>query len=86
MALNLVTWVKKSTGIDVAEVSAGDFLDLVKWVGQGGELHVLATKEAPIVKINVNGETATVGQLIVKDGESFYITTESQLKEFYNKK
>lgn len=86
MTLKLETWVKKSTGIDVAEVTAEDFLDLVKWVGQGGELHVLATKEAPIVNINVNDETATVGQLIVRDGESFYITTEPKLKEFYNKK
>ena len=85
MALNLVTWVKKSTGIDVAEVSAEDFLDLVKWVGQGGRLTVMKS-EQPLVEIYVNGETATVGQLIVKDGESFYITTEPKLKEFYNKK
>lgn len=85
MALNLVTWVKKSTGIDVAEVSAEDFLDLVKWVGQGGRLTVMKS-EQPLVDIYVNGETATVGQLIVKDDESFYITTESQLKEYYNRK
>ena len=86
MTLKLETWVKKSTGVDVAEVTVEDFMDIVKWVGQGGELHVLNTLKVPIVKINVNGETAGVGQLIVKDGESFYITTEPQLKEYYNRK
>lgn len=85
MTLKLETWVKKSTGIDVVEVSAEDFMDIVKWVGQGGRLTVMKS-EHPLVEIYVNGETATVGQLIVKDGESFYITTEPQLKEFYNKK
>ncbi len=85
MALHLQTWVKKSTGIDVAEVTAEDFIDLVKWVGQGGRL-TITKSEAPLVEIYINGETASVGHLIVKDGEDFYITTEPKLKEFYNKK
>ena len=72
MALHLQTWIKKSTGVDVVEVSLEDFTDIVGWVG--------------LVEVYVNGETASVGHLIVKDGENFYITTEPQLKEFYNKK
>lgn len=85
MTLRTTTWVKKSTGIDVAEVTAEDFIDLVKWVGQGGRLTVMKS-QAPLVEIYVNGETASIGHLIVKDGESFYITTEPKLKEYYNQK
>ena len=59
--------------------------DIVGWVGQGGRLTIQKSGQT-LVEVYVNGETASVGHLIVKDGENFYITTEPQLKEFYNKK
>lgn len=85
MSLHTTTWVRKSTGVDVAEVTLDNFLELVKWVGQGGQLTVPRYEE-PTIEIYVNEETAIIGNLIVKDGMSFYITTEAKLKEFYNKK
>lgn len=85
MALHLQTWIKKTTGVDVVEVSLEDFTDIVGWVGQGGRLTIQKSGQI-LVEVYVNGETASVGHLIVKDGENFYITTEPQLKEFYNKK
>ena len=85
MPLKLQTWVKKTTGIDVVEVTEEDFTDIVGWAGQGGRLTIQKSGHT-IVEVYVNGETASVGHLIVKDGENFYITTEPKLKEFYNKK
>lgn len=85
MPLKLQTWVKKATGIDVVEVTEEDFIDIVRWVGQGGRL-TISKSESVIVEVYVNGESASIGHLIVKDGENFYITTEPQLKEYYSKK
>lgn len=85
MALKTETWVKKTTGVDIAYVAAEDFLDLVDWVGQGGVLTV--TPGGPRqVEIYVNDEVAHKGDIIVKDEGHFYVSSLGKLKEFYNKK
>ena len=85
MTLKTETWNKKTTGVDVAYVTAEDFLDLVDWVGQGGVLTV--TPGGPRqVEIYVNDEVAHKGDLIVKDEGHFYVSSLGKLKEFYNKK
>lgn len=85
MALHLQTWVKKSTGVDVATVTVEDFLDIANWVGQGALLAVSAV-EGPKIEIYVNDEIAREGDLIVKDEGHFYVTTLNKLKEYYNRK
>ena len=85
MTLKTETWNKKTTGVDVAYVTAEDFLDLVDWVGQGGVLTV--TPGGPRqVEIYVNDEVAHKGDIIVKDEGHFYVSSLGKLKEFYNKK
>lgn len=85
MTLKTETWTKKTTGVDVAYVTAEDFLDLVDWVGQGGVLTV--TPGGPRqVEIYVNDEVAHKGDIIVKDEGHFYVSSLGKLKEFYNKK
>lgn len=85
MTLKTETWIKKTTGVDVAYVTAEDFLDLVDWVGQGGVLTV--TPGGPRqVEIYVNDEVAHKGNIIVKDEGHFYVSSLGKLKEFYNKK
>lgn len=85
MPLKTETWVKKSTGVDVATVTVEDFLDIANWVGQGGLLSVSAV-EGPKIEIYVNDEIAREGDLIVKDEGHFYVTTLNKLKEYYNRK
>ena len=85
MPLKTETWIKKTTGVDVATVTSEDFLELVDWVGQGGVLTV--TPGGPsVVEIYVNDEVAHRGDLIVKDEGHFYVSSLGKLKEFYNKK
>lgn len=85
MPLKTETWIKKSTGVDVATVTVEDFLDIANWVGQGALLSVSAV-EGPKIEIYVNDEIAREGDLIVKDEEHFYVTTLNKLKEYYNRK
>ena len=85
MTVKTETWIKKTTGVDVAYVTAEDFLDLVDWVGQGGVLTV--TPGGPRqVEIYVNDEVGHKGDIIVKDEGHFYVSSLGKLKEFYNKK
>lgn len=85
MPLKTETWIKKTTGVDVATVTVEDFIDITNWVGQGGVLTVDNGGNATI-EIYVNDEIAHKGELIVKDGEHFYVSNLGKLKEFYNKK
>lgn len=85
MPLKTETWIKKSTGVDVATVTVEDFIDIANWVGQGALLAVSAV-EGPKIEIYVNDEIAREGDLIVKDEGHFYVTTLNKLKEYYNRK
>lgn len=85
MPLKTETWIKKTTGVDVATVTAEDFLDLCAWVGQGGVLSA-NPGGTHTVEIYVNDEKAAEGDLIVKDSGHFYVTNLGKLKEFYSKK
>lgn len=85
--MKIETWIRKVVGVQAVYVTAKDFVDIVKWVGQGGSLTYSKDSEAPPeVGINVNGFVAKAGDVIVCDQGRFYTTSLSRLEDEFIKK